>query len=49
MEQFAGDELELNGLESHNYEAAQEEIKNQEKDGNYLRIENLMKTYGNGF
>ena len=38
MEEYAGDDLELEGLEPHNYEPAQEEIKRQEKEGNYLRI-----------
>jgi ABC-type multidrug transport system ATPase subunit len=32
-----------------NYEPVQAEIARQELDGKYLRIENLQKTYDNGF
>jgi ABC-type glutathione transport system ATPase component len=45
----AGDDLELKGLSSENYEPAQEEIRRQEQDQNYLRIENLQKIYDNKF
>jgi ABC-type multidrug transport system ATPase subunit len=41
--------LELTGLKIENYEPVQAEIARQELDGKYLRIENLQKTYDNGF
>jgi len=41
--------LELEGLKIENYEPVQAEIARQELDGKYLRIENLQKTYENGF
>jgi ABC-type multidrug transport system ATPase subunit len=39
----------LRNLRPENYEPVQAEIARQELDGKYLRIENLQKTYENGF
>ena len=36
-------------MSTENYEPAQEEIRRQEPDGNYLRVENLQKVYANQF
>lgn len=46
---LAGDDLELRSLLPENYEAASQELVNQEKDQKFLRIENLQKVYTNGF
>lgn len=41
--------MELRNLEARNYEPVSDEIRRQEAEGRYLRIENLKKTYPNGF
>lgn len=42
-------ELELRGLHEMNYEPAAKEIQRLEEEEKYLRIEDLQKTYPNGF
>ena len=49
LEEAQNDDLELRTLQPGNYEPVQAEIARQELDGRYLRIDNLQKTYENGF
>lgn len=47
--QVVDDLLELENLKQENYESAPQEMIRQETEGRYLRIQNLKKTYDNGF
>ena len=49
VELYSNEELELKSLQPENYEPAQDEILRQETEEKYMRIENLVKTYPNGF
>jgi hypothetical protein len=49
VQQADNDDLEVRNLQPCNYEAVSAEIARQEIDDRYLRIENLQKTYDNGF